>query len=37
MHKVKKTQHQNPQFGHTRGEMQKKLEKNTLALKGAES
>jgi hypothetical protein len=38
IHKVKKTQHQNPEFGHTRGEIHKKLEKkNTLAFKGGET
>jgi len=33
--KVKKTQHQNPEFGHTQGEIKKKtLQKSTLALRG---
>ncbi len=32
IHKVKKTEHQNPEF-----EIQKKLEKNTLAFKGGET
>ncbi len=31
--KVRKTQHQNPEFGHTQGEIQKKnLQKSTLAF-----
>jgi hypothetical protein len=33
--KVGKTQHQNPEFGHTQGEILKKnLQKSTLAFKG---
>jgi hypothetical protein len=32
--KVKKTQHQNPEFGHTQGEIFKNLQKSTLAFKG---
>jgi hypothetical protein len=32
--KVRKTQHQNPEFGLTQGEIKKKLQKNTLAFKG---
>ncbi len=32
---VGKTQHQNPDFGHTQGEIQKtNLQKSTLAFKG---
>jgi hypothetical protein len=30
--KVSKTQHQNPEFGHTKGEMIKEPEKSTLAF-----
>jgi hypothetical protein len=30
--KVKKTQHQNPKFGHTQGEIKKNLQKSTLAF-----
>jgi hypothetical protein len=30
--KVRKTQHQNPEFGHTQGEIKKKPAKNTLAF-----
>ncbi len=30
--KVRKTQHQNPEFGHTQGEIQKNLQKSTLAF-----
>jgi hypothetical protein len=29
--KVRKTQHQHPEFGHTQGEIQKNLQKSTLA------
>ncbi len=29
-----KTQHQNPEFGHTQGDIKKDLEKITLAFKG---
>jgi hypothetical protein len=33
--KVTKTQHQNPEFGHTQDEIQNKnLQKSTLAFKG---
>jgi hypothetical protein len=33
--KVGKTQHQNPEFGHTQGEILKRnLQKSTLAFKG---
>jgi hypothetical protein len=35
IHKVRKTQHQNPEFGHTQGEIKKNLQKSTLAFKGA--
>jgi len=31
--KVRKTQHQNPEFGHTKSEIQKKLQKNTSTFK----
>jgi membrane protein insertase Oxa1/YidC/SpoIIIJ len=37
MHKGRKTQHQNPEFGHTQGEIKKKkktFKKSTLAFKG---
>jgi hypothetical protein len=34
IHKVKKTQHQNPESGHTRGEIQKKLEKKYISIQG---
>jgi hypothetical protein len=35
MGKVRKTQHQNPEFGHTQGEILKKnLQKSTLAFNG---
>jgi hypothetical protein len=30
--KVRKTRHQNPEFGHTQGEIQKTLQKSTLAF-----
>jgi hypothetical protein len=30
IHKVMKTQHPNPEFGHTWGEIQKKLTKNKV-------
>jgi hypothetical protein len=30
--KVRKTQDQNPEVGHTQGEIQKKLQKSTLAF-----
>jgi hypothetical protein len=33
--KVRKRQHQYPKFGHTQGEIFKKLQKSTLAFKGA--
>jgi hypothetical protein len=32
--KVRKTQHQNPEFGHTWGEIEKYLEKHILAFNG---
>jgi hypothetical protein len=32
IHKVRKTQHQNPEFGHTQSEIQKNLQKSTLAF-----
>ncbi len=32
--KVRKTQHQNPEFGHTEGEIKKNLQKSKLAFKG---
>jgi hypothetical protein len=33
--KVRKTQHQNPEFGHTQGEIKKKnQQKSTLAFNG---
>jgi hypothetical protein len=35
--KVRKTQHQNPEFGHTQGEIQKNLQKSTLASTGDET
>jgi hypothetical protein len=31
--KVRKTQYQNPEFGHTQGEILKNLQKSTLAFK----
>jgi hypothetical protein len=31
---IRKTQHQNPEFGHTQGEIKKNLQKSTLAFKG---
>jgi hypothetical protein len=35
IHKVRKIQHQNPEFGHTQGEILKKnLQKSTLAFNG---
>jgi hypothetical protein len=35
MRKVGKTQHQNPEFGHTQGEIKKKpAKKSTLTFKG---
>ncbi len=34
IHKLMKTQHQNPEFGHTQGEIKKTLQKRTLAFKG---
>jgi hypothetical protein len=34
IHKVRKTQHQNPEFGHREGEIQKSLQKSKLAFKG---
>ncbi len=36
IHKVRKTKHQNPEFGHTQGEIQKKpaMQRSTLALEG---
>jgi hypothetical protein len=37
IHKVRKTQHQNPEFGHTQGEIQKNLQKSTLASTGDET
>jgi hypothetical protein len=30
--KVRKTQHQNPEFGHTQGDIFKDLQKSTLAF-----
>jgi hypothetical protein len=35
--KVWKTQHQNPEFGPRQGEIQKNLQKSTLAFKGGET
>jgi hypothetical protein len=35
--KVWKTQHQNPEFGPRQGEIQKNLQKSTLAFKGSET
>jgi hypothetical protein len=33
--KVRKTQHQNPEFGHTQGEIKKKsLQKSTISIQG---
>jgi hypothetical protein len=32
--KVRKRRHQYPEFGHTQGEIQKKLQKSKLAFKG---
>jgi len=34
---VRKTQHQNPEFGHTQGEIQTNLQKSTLASTGDET
>jgi hypothetical protein len=34
IHKVRKTQHQNPEFGHTWRDSKKNLRKSTLAFKG---
>jgi hypothetical protein len=34
IHKVRKTQRQYPEFGHTQGEIKKNLQKSTLAFKG---
>jgi hypothetical protein len=34
IHKVMKTQHQNPEFGHKQGEIKKILQEQTLAFKG---
>ncbi len=34
IHKVMKTQHQNPEFGHKQGEIKKTLQEQTLAFKG---
>ncbi len=32
--KVRQTQRQNPEFGHTQGEIQKTLQTSTVAFKG---
>jgi hypothetical protein len=32
--KVRKTQQQNPEFGHTQGEIKKNLQKSSLAFNG---
>jgi hypothetical protein len=32
--KIRKTQHQNPEFGHTQGEIQNNMQKSKLAFKG---
>jgi hypothetical protein len=32
MRKVRKTQHQNPEFGHTQGEIQKKPAKKYISI-----
>jgi hypothetical protein len=34
IHKIMKTQHQNPEFGHKQGEIKKTLQKRTLVFKG---
>jgi hypothetical protein len=35
IHKVRKRQHQYPEFGHTRGEIQKKPAKKYISIKGS--
>jgi len=32
IHKVRQTQHQNPEFGHTQGEIRKKLAKKYISI-----
>jgi hypothetical protein len=34
IHKVRKTQHQNPEFGHTQGEIKKNLQKRYISIQG---
>jgi hypothetical protein len=34
IHKVRKTQHQNPEFGHTQGEIKKKPAKKYISIQG---
>jgi hypothetical protein len=34
IHKVRKTRHQNPEFGHTQGEIKKNLQKRYISIQG---
>jgi hypothetical protein len=36
IHKVRKTQHQNPEFGHTQGEIQKKTAQQYISIQGGD-